>query len=437
MLRIYALPLALAFSITGAAAQRPAATTAFTDVTVLNFDSAKPLANQTVIVEGDRITAVGPAGRVRPLKGSTVIEGKGKFLMPGFAEMHGHIPPPQAPPEFTERVLFLYVANGVTTVRGMLGAPGQLELREKARRGDILAPTLYLAGPSFNGQSVKTPEEAVQKVRQQKAEGWDLLKIHPGVPRDAYDAMARTAKEVGIPFAGHVPADVGILHALDMGQQTIDHLDGYVEHLGGDKAMIPEAKLVEAAERTKKAGAGVVPTMVLWEVIIGALDLQTVTNFPELRYMPKQTLEQWTAAHQKRLSNPKFDKAIAERVAQNRKRLLKVMNDRGVTILFGTDSPQQFSVPGFSIHREARSMADGGMSALEILRSGTRTVGEYFKSKDKFGQIATGQRADLILLVANPLEDIGNLSRRAGVMVRGRWLSEDEIQKRLSEIERR
>jgi imidazolonepropionase-like amidohydrolase len=387
-----------------------------------------------VVVRGDRIVAVGPKNKVQPPEGAMVIDGRRRFLMPGFAEMHGHIPPPAAPPQFIEDVLFMYVANGVTTVRGMLGAPGQLELREKARRGEIIAPTLYLAGPSFNAGSIKSAEDAIQRVRQQKKEGWDLLKIHPGPTREQYDAMAATAREVGIRWAGHVPAEVGILHALQAGQETIDHLDGYIEHLGGDKGPLETAKLVEMAKLTKQAGAGVVPTMALWDTLTGAVSLEHLTSYPELRYMPQAMVTNWTNLHQQRLASPQFNKEAARHISANRKRLLRAMDLQGVRVLFGTDAPQQFSVPGFSILREMRVMAEAGMSSDRILYSGTVAPGVYFKSQDTFGKIAAGARADLVLLEANPLADLGGFANRAGVVLRGRWIPQKEIEERLERI---
>src|SRR5688572_25962447 len=233
------LIVAIALVALPLSAQR-AGETAFVDVNVLTMESERVLTGQTVVVRGEEIVAVGPAARVKVPAGATRIDGKGKYLMPGMAEMHGHIPPPQAPKEFTEAVLFLYVSNGVTTVRGMLGAPGQLELRERVNSGELLSPTLYLAGPSFNGNSVSSPAQAAEMVRRQKREGWDLLKVHPGLTRDEYDAMARAAREEGIRFAGHVPAEVGLAHALEVGQETIDHVDGYVEHLGAEGAAVDE-----------------------------------------------------------------------------------------------------------------------------------------------------------------------------------------------------
>jgi imidazolonepropionase-like amidohydrolase len=239
------------------------------------------------------------------------------------------------------------------------------------------------------------------------------LKIHPGLKRDQYDAIARAAREEGIPFGGHVPADVGLLHALDQGQQTIDHLDGYIEYLNGAAGSIPEARLIDAARRTREAGAWVVPTMVLWETIIGAADLAVLEGFPELKYMPRSQREEWTKAYRARQAGPQFDAARVKHIAAARKSLLKVLNAQKVKILFGTDSPQQFSVPGFSMFREAKAMADAGMTPYDILRSGTAAVGEYLKGKDQFGPIRGGARADAILLDANPLENVSHLHRRS------------------------
>jgi imidazolonepropionase-like amidohydrolase len=411
-----------------------ASITAFVNVNVIPMDRERVIENQTVIVRDGRIAEIGPANKIKVPDGATRIDGAGKYLMPGLAEMHGHIPQQNAPKAYTEAVLFLYVANGITTVRGMLGASNQFELRDRANRGEIVAPTLYLAGPSFNGNSVNSPEQAVSMVRQQKQEGWDLLKVHPGLTRDEYDAMAKTAKEVGIRFAGHVPADVGIIHALEMGQETIDHVDGYVEYLNGDAGPVDEAKLADVVRRTKAAGAWIVPTMALWETLIGYTDLNTLAAMPELKYAPPQQVEQWKTAHRNRVNQPNFDRKKTKFIATNRIRILKALNEGGVRILLGTDAPQQFSVPGFSIHREMALMVKCGFTPYQIIHSGTKNVGDYFKSKDNFGTIEVGKRADLILVEGNPLKDVANISRRAGVMARGRWLPESEIRRKLDEI---
>ncbi|HWK88732.1 MAG TPA: amidohydrolase family protein, partial [Longimicrobium sp.] len=418
--------VALASTVSAACAQpgADAPVTAFVGVNVVPMDSEQVLENHTVVVRGDRIVEVGPVRSVRVPAAARRVDGRGKWLMPGLAEMHGHVPPPNAPPAYTEDVLFLYFANGITTVRGMLGAPGQLELRARAARGEVVSPTLYLAGPSFNGQSVTSPEQAAAMVRAQKAEGWDLLKVHPGPTLAEYDAMARTAREVGIRFGGHVPQEVGLLHAIEMGQETFDHLDGYVEHLNGTAGPVDSAALADIVRRTREAGAWVVPTMALWEVLFGVGDLDSLRAYPELRYVPRQMVEGWSNAWRQRVASPQFNPLVSATVIENRTRILTALHRGGARILMGTDAPQQFSVPGFSLHRELTRMSAAGMSPYEILVTGTRSVGEYFRASDRFGAVATGQRADLLLLDADPLTDVANLTRRAGVMVRGRWLPE-------------
>ena len=413
---------------------QPPKSVAFTNVSVVPMDSSKVVPNQTVIITGDRITAVGPAKTTRAPEGAVQVEGQGKYLMPGLAEMHGHIPPPTQPRELIDNVLFLYVAAGVTTVRGMQGAPGQLDLREAAKRGEIVAPNLYLAGPQFGGGAVKSAEDAVARVRQQKAEGWDLLKVQEGLSTPAYDAMAKTAKEVGIRFGGHVPNDVGLLHAIEMGQETFDHIDGYIEQLDGRAKPVDEKALDDLVQRTRKAGAWIVPTLVVWETLQGPVTLESRTAFSELRYLPAAQVQQWTKGLESRLKNPEYNADQAKLHIDNRMRILKALHAGGVRLLLGSDAPQQFNVPGFSIHREMRRMADAGISPYEVVKSGTANVGEHFKAQDQFGTIAVGKRADLILVDANPLQDVANMEQRSGVMIRGRWLPASEIDARLAKI---
>jgi imidazolonepropionase-like amidohydrolase len=414
---------------------------AFVNVNVVPMDRDRVLSGHTVVVQDGRISAVGPSAGTQVPAGAVRVDGQNKYLVPGLAEMHGHIPPPTQPQQFIEDVLFLYVANGVTTVRGMQGAPGQLALRDRVTKGELVGPTLYLAGPSFNGNTVKTPEQAVQMVREQKSQGWDLLKVQGGLSVATYDAMARTAKEVSIPFAGHVPADVGLLHAIEMGQQTFDHIDGFIEYLEATTRPVEDGKVREIVRRVRDAGAWVVPTMAVWETLQGTLDEKTLTSYQELKYMPVQQVQQWTKALKSRMSNPEFNQVTARQVIDNRMRILRALHEGGVRILLGTDAPQQFSVPGFSIQREMARMTAAGMSPYAVLKSGTQDVGIYFKYRDAvvpnneaFGTIEVGKRADLILVDANPLQNLTNLTRRSGVMVRGHWLPEKDIQARLDRI---
>jgi imidazolonepropionase-like amidohydrolase len=408
--------------------------TVFRDVNVVSMTSPKVLEKHNVIVRDGRIEAVTAALAKMP-PGTKVIDGSGKYLMPGLAEMHGHIPPPSAPSGVVDEALILYLANGITTVRGMLGHDGQIRLREWQKTGEIVAPNLYVAGPSFNGNTVNSPEEAVERVRTQHKEGWDLLKVHPGLTLEEYDAMAKTAREVGMRFAGHVPESVGLLHAIEMGQETFDHIDGYVEYLEGDKGPVDEKKLAALVKRSKEAGVWIVPTSALWEVLFNAVPLETLQNYDELKYVPESAVNTWSKMYRDRA--PKLPAEPVKNIMENRKRILAALHKGGVKILMGTDAPQQFSVPGFSLHRELLRMRDAGMSNFDILKSGTVNVGEYFAKQDSFGTVEKGKRADLVLLTANPLEDIANVSKIDGVMVRGRWFSREALDERLEKIEKK
>ena len=423
--------------------------TAFEGVTVVPMDSERVVPDQTVIVHEGRIVDIGPAADSAVPANAERIDGAGRYLMPGLAEMHGHLPNPNMPEQVTENVLFLYVANGVTTVRGMQGNPSQIELRDRIRRGEVLGPQLYLGSPSMNGNSVTTVEDAERLVREYQAAGFDLLKVHEGLSAEVYDAIATTANEVGIPFGGHVTDNVGLFHALESGQATVDHLDNYIEALvpddqrvevpalrGVDQLLdrIDEARIARVVDATVAAGAGVVPTMVLWEngIIASRPSEDLLGEWTEVQYMPPDTVQRWSQAVDQRVENSNLD--AAREVSALRRRLLKALHDGGVRVYLGTDSPQIFSVPGFSIHREMRLYVEVGLTPYDVLESGTRMVAEYFDAASDFGTVEVGKRADLLLLEGNPLEDIGNVARRTGVMVNGYWMSEADIQQRLAEI---
>ena len=438
-----------------AATAAPGIAHAFVDVNVLPMDRERVLAGQTVLVADGRIVRMGAAAEVDIPEDATVIDGRGKYLMPGVAEMHGHYPNPNAR-EFTDAVLYLYVANGVTLVRGMQGNAGHLPLRDAIETREILGPRLLVCAPSLSGDDVTRPEDARRLVRDAAAAGFDHLKVHEGLTPEVYSAIAETAKDVGLTWSGHVSNLVGLYAALEQGQSTVDHLDNYIEAMIEDREavaslgfldlprvvpQIDEAKIGDVVAATVQAGAGVVPTQVLWETFFGGRSgAETLAARPETRYWVRQSLpgvasgvSQWAQQTDRRvgaLASPDSGQPVIEL----RRRLIKVLHDAGVPVLLGTDSPQVFSVPGFSIHREMQVMVDSGLTPFQVLYSGTGAVAGFFGAED-FGRVAEGQRADLVLLNANPLDDIGNFAESAGVMVYGRWLPRGEIDARLAEIE--
>lgn len=421
------------FSVASNAAHHEEKITAFINVTLLPLDGSEPVENAKVLVKGDRIFAV-LEGSV-DIKHGVIIDGTGKFLIPGLTEMHGHIPGATTIDQGLQDLLFLYVSQGVTTVRGMLGNRGQFELRDKINAGEVLGPTLYLGGPSFNGNTVSSPDNARQMVRDYAAAGWDFLKIHPGLSRAEYDAMADEATKLSITWGGHVPADVGLERALEAGQTTIDHLDGYTTYTDGDTAPLDENKLAEVVKLTLETNGAVVPTNHLMATLYGLPLKSDLEAFEELKYITPAARAENRRSYQGRRSGS--DLAEAQNNITNRDKILKALADAGATILLGSDAPQLYSVPGFSIHREMQAMAEAGLSPEQILTSGTSAAGEFFADKDTFGKIAPGQRADMILLERNPLEDISNMRSIVGVMVRGVWLSREEIDEKLAEIEAR
>ncbi len=422
---------------------------AITDVTVVPMDSERLVPGQTVIVRDRRIAAIGPAAAIAVPADATRIEGRDRYLMPGLAEMHAHVPPSPEATQWTEDVLFLYAANGITFARGMLGAPHHLELRDNLARGEVLGPRLYTSGPSLNGNSVASPEDGRRMVAEQKAAGYDFLKIHPGLDRARYDAIAEAARAQSMPFAGHVPETVGIARALEAGQATVDHLDGYMSLLvpadmeagaagffgydlvpHADPALIPEA-----VRRTREAGAWNVPTdTLIRHLLLPGTSTEEIAAWPEMRYVPRQMLASWVEARNGLQSQPDYDPGQARRFVELRARLLDALHEGGAGLLLGSDAPQIFNVPGFSVHRELAFLVDAGLSPYEALATGTRDVARFLGTPEDFGTVEVGRRADFILLEADPLADVANLRRRAGVMVNGRWLPESEIQAGLAVI---
>ncbi|MEA2722240.1 MAG: hypothetical protein QOH59_11 [Gemmatimonadales bacterium] len=430
--------------------ERPDSVVAFVDVTVIPMDRERTIPRQTVVVRGGRIVTIGPSGQVKVPAGGLRVDGRGKFLIPGLAEMHAHIPGGDTPDSVVDRTLFLYVSGGVTTIRGMLGHPRHLDLRARAARNELLSPTIYTSGPSLNGNSVATPGAAARIVAEQKAAGYDFLKIHPGISGEVFDTLAATANRLGIRFAGHVPLQVGLARALETGYATIDHLDGYVEAMVRDGSPVTaaeseffglnlgehldESRLPGLVEATREAQVWNVPTQVLMENLMPDVTVEALQQRAEMRYVAPGTLSKWAAEKNSLLEEAGASAESARRVMNVRRKLIKALHAGKAGLLLGSDAPQIYNVPGFSVHRELQSLVAAGLTPYQALETGTRNVAGFFGTLATTGTIGVGKRADLVLLDANPLTDVVNTTRRAGVMLRGRWLAKAEIETRLAGI---
>ena len=421
---------------------------AFVDVDVLPMDRDVLLRGQTVVARDGRIVSVSPAAQAEVPAGALRIDGRGKVLMPGLTELHGHVPDAEDP-QYLEDVLLLFLANGVTTVRSMSGDPSHIALRERLARGEFDGPTLIAASPWLNADSA---EEIDRTLRAHREAGYDLVKIG-SMPPALYPGMARTAHALGLPFAGHIPQDVGLEAALQARQMSIDHLDRYVEFLvppnarpsGRDAGFfgsgwvhaVDSARIPEAVARTVEAGTWNVPTLSLVEHLASPEPAEEMIRWPEMRYMPQEVRDGWVRAKREFAARDDFRPDAAARLVQVRRQLLKALHDGGAPIALGSDAPQFFNVPGFSIHREMRMMEAAGLTPYQVLATGTQAPARYLGMPEAFGTVAPGRRADLVLLHGDPRQDLTHAARPAGVMARGRWWPESELRERLQAIARR
>jgi imidazolonepropionase-like amidohydrolase len=289
-------------------------------------------------------------------------------------------------------------------------------------------------------------------VTEQRAAGYDLLKIHPGVARGPFDALAATAKKVGIPFAGHVPIDVGVNRAIEAGYASIDHLDGYVEALLKDGAPVDpknpgffglnfvghldESRIPALVAKTKAAGVWNVPTQSLMPAFMGPESTESLVARPEMKYLPKQMVENWAGQRNKFLDGLKQTNSTAKypEFLAVRSRIITALDKADAGVLLGADTPQVMQVPGWATHGELKALVGAGLSPYRALRAGTVNVARYFGTAARTGTIQKGKEASFILVDGNPLEDVANAGRISSVVVRGRWLSGKDIEQRLAAL---
>jgi imidazolonepropionase-like amidohydrolase len=430
-----------------AASSTPSAT-AFVDVNVVPMDAERVLRRQTVVVAGDRITALGPAASTPVPAGAARIDGAGRYLLPGLVDMHAHL--------WEMSDLLLYLASGVTTVRNMWGTIYQLEWRDRIAAGLMLGPRVITSGPLLDGapprwpkaQSLEGPEAARAAVRHHARVGYDFVKTYDGLDRETFAALAAAAREAGLPVAGHVPFAVGIREAM-RSMASIEHLTGLALALQPASSPVQEVKdhltrarawqtidlerLGAVAEQAKRAGTFFCPTLTAFSVDLSAEAVTRYRRRPEMALLAPTT--RWDWRPETISDKGRAYVALLRRARAGAAEATRGLHDAGVPLLLGTDAGFYFVFPGRAVHEELRLLVvAAGLSPYQALRAATINPAVFLGLQGKSGVVAVGAAADLLLVEENPLEEVGHLSRRVGVMTRGRWLPQGELDRRVRRL---
>jgi imidazolonepropionase-like amidohydrolase len=429
-------------------------------VNLIDVTGGTVAANSTVVLSGGRIADVGRSADVRIPRGAQVVDGSGKFLIPGLWDMHVHMVFGDWFPQSREITLPLFVANGVTGVRDM---GGELDVLQRWRReitqGKLLGPRIVTSGPMLDGPkprfpssvAVASPEDGRKAVDDLKRRGADFIKLQSLMSRESYFAIAGEAKKQAIVFAGHVPDAIRAMEASNAGQKSIEHLTGVFEGcstvedelLKGPKGL---KRFLETFDDTKAAALIAVfaknrtwqaPTLV-WERGGNLLDQRDLQHDSRARYVPASwkngTWRRFTEDILKDQAND--DLETRQRFVAKELEVVRAMHRASMPFLAGTDTAAGVYVfPGFSLHEELQLLVQAGFTPLEALQCATRNPAEYLGKLGEMGTVEKGKVADLVLLDANPLDDIANTQRIAGVIAAGRYLSRADLDQLLRGVE--
>jgi len=449
-----------------------AASLVLTHVTVIDTTGATVKPDMTVVIEGDRIVAIAKSTDIRPPENAEIVDATGRFLIPGLWDMHVHW--------YEKDYLTLFIANGVTGMRQMFGAPIHHQWRKEIEAGQLVGPHMVIASPIVDGPkpvwpgsiAVADASEARQAVIQVKQSGADFVKVYSLLSRDAYFAIADESKKQAIPFEGHVPESISLEEASNAGQKSVEHLTGVLI-----ACSTREAELLKSGQETSAAiAAGQLSSTGFWgpeyrqrqklalgayspqkaEIVFGELrtnhtwqcptltvlrsmafsDDASFTNDPRLKYIPRDIVASW---------DPKADIFLKTKTAEDwvlgkevfRKELaiLGAMQRAGVEILAGTDTLNPYCFPGFSLHDELGLLVQSGMTPMQALQAATLNPARFLGREKDFGTVATGKIADLVLLDANPLDDIGNTRKISAVVFGGKFFPRTSLDEMLGKIE--
>ncbi|MEQ8765515.1 MAG: amidohydrolase family protein [Planctomycetota bacterium] len=420
------------------------------NVSLIPMDREVVLEQRAVLIVDGRIEQIAAAGEIAPPEGCVAIDGSGAFLMPGVADMHVHC--------WSEDDLKLYAANGVLAIRNMWGTPIQLAWQRRNREEpDWLAPAVYTSSPILDGpkpvwptsRAVLDPEAAKELVPSLSGRGYRALKVYNGLGKETYLALVESARSHEMAVWGHIPDAVGLETALEAKQDSIEHLSGYLMAAQGEDAPARKEPGVQASSdhvdagrvealvaKTVRAGTWNCPTLIVLDHIANLdRNIEAWESRPEMAFVSPAMRESWDPKRDFRFqsaSSERYDRMRANALFY--KGLASKLHEAGAPLLLGTDAPNPYVVPGFSIHDELARLVAAGLSPYEALRAGTAGAAKFLGEEEQFGTIAVGRRADLVLLNENPLEDVASFQKRRGIILRGTWYTESALQERLAAI---
>lgn len=445
----------------------------FTHATVIDATGGPAQPDMTVVVTADRISQLGKSGELSVPTGAQVIDATGKFLIPGLWDMHIHW--------YDKDYLPLFIANGVTGVRVMWGMPMHHEWRKEIESGKLLGPRMYIASPIVDGPrafwqgsiTVANAAEGRAVVAKVKQQGADFVKVYSYLPRDAYFAIADEAKKENIPFEGHVPITVSAEEASEAGQKSIEHLTGilpacssregellkatqedFAEALTSAKPMASVRGGPKSSERqrvaletydSRKADALFAefeknhtwqcPTLTVLRSFASITD-PSFTNDPRLKFMPREIRSSWDPSRDVRLKNRSAGAIETEKkVYLKNLEIVGAMQRAGVGIIAGTDTLNPYCFPGFSLHDELGLLVQSGLTPMEALQAATLNAARFMGRENELGTIEAGKLADLVLLDANPLDDIANTRKIDAVVYGGRLFPKPVLDEMLTKVE--
>jgi Amidohydrolase family len=431
----------------------------FTHVAVLDSANASLQQDMTVVIVGENIAEVGKAAGVNVPKAAQVINGRGKFLMPGLWDMHVHTF--RHNPRSTNTWFFpLFIANGITGVRDM-GTKGDdfpqaIQFRKGLADGSFLGPRYGAVGWMVDGPDpfwpnsdvVSTPQEARDFVRRVKAAGIEFVKVYSKLRPEEYFAIADEAQKLGIPFAGHVPDVISAAAASDAGQRSMEHLRNVDVGCSTKEQELLQAKTWGPQQRKEMRDTYDQPKCEqllqrfarnqTWQVPTSSLFVQDrsrlrelLTTDPKSKYLPDDVRALWQQQLPKLETSPQREEQRQEN-QQIRLTIIAMMNKAGVPMMAGTDVGNPFLLPGFSLHDELAAFVRAGLTPGEALKTATYNPAKYLGMLDRLGTVEKGKFADLVLLDANPLGDIRNTRKIRAVVVNGRYLDRAALDRLLA-----